>query len=120
MSSRQPGDALRLDLAAALAALTDENLSFTETGPAHAGTHRIGPDQALQAVRQVGDLPVLGQLEEAQRPVHPFVDAVPGTSFSADYLRRTRPSAGSFAPADAVLSAHVGDWHTAIAAYAAW
>jgi glutamyl-Q tRNA(Asp) synthetase len=80
MSSRQPGDALRLNLAAALAYLAVDHgepaneagrlplpsgeragvrghptrtLTFTETGPTHAGTHLIDPDQAL---RQIGDV----------------------------------------------------------------
>ncbi|WP_333816539.1 tRNA glutamyl-Q(34) synthetase GluQRS [Tabrizicola sp.] len=52
MASRLPGDALRLDLAAALRALAAD-LGFTETGPTHAGRHRIDPDQAQ---RQIGDV----------------------------------------------------------------
>ncbi len=46
--------------------------------------------------------------------------AVPGTGLSADYLRRTRAPGATFSPADAILSAHAGDWHTAVGAYAAW
>jgi glutamyl-Q tRNA(Asp) synthetase len=74
MSSRQPGDALRLNLAAALRTDFFEEIgpepskaptrsvrpprplsppAFIETGPAHAGTHQIDPDQALQ---QIGDV----------------------------------------------------------------
>lgn len=53
MASRLPGDALRLDLAAALEALAGEDLGFTETGPAHAGRHRVEPDTAL---RDIGDV----------------------------------------------------------------
>jgi len=53
MDSRQPGDALRLNLSAALEHLADADLGFTETGPAHAGLHRVDPDQAL---RQIGDV----------------------------------------------------------------
>ena len=53
MASRLPGDALRLDLAAALQALAAVHLGFTETGPTHAGRHRIDPDQAQ---RQIGDV----------------------------------------------------------------
>lgn len=53
METRQPGDALRLDLAAALDHLADADVSFTETGPAHAGHHHIDRDQAL---RQIGDV----------------------------------------------------------------
>lgn len=53
MASRLPGDALRLDLAAALQALAAVHLGFTETGSTHAGRHRIDPDQAQ---RQIGDV----------------------------------------------------------------
>ena len=53
IKSREPGDALRLNLKAALASLATANLSFTETGPAHAGQHRVDPDQAQQ---QIGDV----------------------------------------------------------------
>jgi len=52
MSTRLPGDALRLNLAAALDALPDSP-TFTETGPAHAGTHRIDRNAALS---QIGDV----------------------------------------------------------------
>jgi glutamyl-Q tRNA(Asp) synthetase len=81
METRQPGDALRLNLAAALDLLSaaDESkpvqhrrlplpsgerdgvrgqqaprsLAFSETGPTHAGTHRIDRDRAM---RQIGDV----------------------------------------------------------------
>jgi glutamyl-Q tRNA(Asp) synthetase len=80
MESRQPGDALRLNLGAALDLLVAANeseplrqrrlplpsqeragvrgtplrdLTFTETGPAHAGTHRIDPAQALSRIGDV-------------------------------------------------------------------
>ncbi|MEO0744810.1 MAG: glutamate--tRNA ligase family protein, partial [Pseudomonadota bacterium] len=49
----QPGDALRLDLAAALSALHDHDLSFDETGPAHAGRHRIDAEAAQD---RIGDI----------------------------------------------------------------
>lgn len=52
MSDRRPGDALRLNLAAALDALPDAP-TFTETGPAHAGPHRIDRAKALS---QIGDV----------------------------------------------------------------
>jgi len=52
MTDRQPGDALRLNLAAALDALP-EAPAFTETGPVHAGLHRVNRDTAL---RQIGDV----------------------------------------------------------------
>lgn len=52
MSSRQPGDALRLNLAAALDALP-ETPAFTETGPAHADTHRIDRTTALSRIGDV-------------------------------------------------------------------
>ncbi len=53
LASRLPGDAMRLDLAAAFAALEGADLSFVETGPTHQGPHRIDPDHAL---RQIGDV----------------------------------------------------------------
>mgnify|MGYP001800102892 FL=1 len=53
MDSRQPGDALRLDLAAALSALHDHDLSFDETGSAHAGRHRIDAEAAQD---RIGDI----------------------------------------------------------------
>jgi hypothetical protein len=59
-----------------------------------------------------------GVREEFRSP-NPL-DAVPGTSLSADYLRRTRPAGGSFAPADAILGAHADDWHAAVRSYADW
>ena len=52
LSDRRAGDALRLNLAAALDALPDTP-SFTETGPGHPGTHRI--DRA-SALAQIGDV----------------------------------------------------------------
>ncbi|VDC31603.1 tRNA glutamyl-Q(34) synthetase GluQRS [Pseudogemmobacter humi] len=51
MDSRRPGDALRLDLAAALRVVGSPG--FTETGPAHQGLHRIDPALAL---REIGDV----------------------------------------------------------------
>lgn len=48
------------------------------------------------------------------------LEAVEGTSFAYEYLRRTRAAGGSFSPAPAVLSAHAGDWHAAMADYARW
>ena len=53
MTSRLPGDALRLDLAAALSLPGTEDLSFTETGPAHPGLHRI---DAVEAQARIGDV----------------------------------------------------------------
>lgn len=52
LQSRQPGDALRLDLAAALTRIPPDT-GFTETGRAHAGQHRIDPAKALA---QIGDV----------------------------------------------------------------
>jgi glutamyl-Q tRNA(Asp) synthetase len=52
LSTRLPGDALRLNLAGALDALPDAPF-FSETGPAHAGTHRI--DRA-SALARIGDV----------------------------------------------------------------
>ncbi len=53
MGTRQREDALRLNLAVALRHLAADDLSFSETGPAHAGHHRVDSDQAQ---RQIGDV----------------------------------------------------------------
>lgn len=53
ISDRRPGDALRLNLAAALDHLAGADLAFSETGPAHAGRHRIDPGRALA---EIGDV----------------------------------------------------------------
>jgi glutamyl-Q tRNA(Asp) synthetase len=53
METRQPGDALRLNLEAALMSLATPNLRFTETGPAHPGLHQI---DAARAVAEIGDV----------------------------------------------------------------
>jgi glutamyl-Q tRNA(Asp) synthetase len=52
MADRRPGDALRLDMRAAFAALPRAP-RFTETGPAHAGTHLIDP---ATAQARIGDV----------------------------------------------------------------
>ncbi|MCZ8153406.1 MAG: tRNA glutamyl-Q(34) synthetase GluQRS, partial [Rhodobacteraceae bacterium] len=52
MADRRPGDALRLNLSAALDALGTPP-HFTETGPGHAGTHQIDRTMALA---QIGDV----------------------------------------------------------------
>lgn len=51
MASRHPGDALRLDLGAALAALGP--VAFDETGPLHHGPHAIDPDGARARIGDV-------------------------------------------------------------------
>jgi glutamyl-Q tRNA(Asp) synthetase len=53
MESRQPGDALRLNMAAALTALEGVSMTFAETGPAHAGLHRVEPEAALNRIGDV-------------------------------------------------------------------
>jgi glutamyl-Q tRNA(Asp) synthetase len=53
MASRLPGDALRLNLAAACDALAGRDIGFVETGPDHAGHHHI--DRAT-AMAQIGDV----------------------------------------------------------------
>lgn len=53
MASRKPGDALRLNLAAALDTIAGAAPGFTETGPAHGGYHPVDPDRAL---REIGDV----------------------------------------------------------------
>lgn len=58
MASRRPGDALRLDLAAALAALGP--VGFDETGPGRAGRHAVGPE----AVAGIGDVVLWRRGEE--------------------------------------------------------
>lgn len=52
MDSRQPGDALRIDLAAALAQLPPD-IGFAETGAAHAGQHILNP---ADAITRIGDV----------------------------------------------------------------
>lgn len=60
MDSRRPGDALRLDMALALQAVTQHRpLRFRETGPRHPGLHDVTAAHLLQ---QTGD-PVLGRKE---------------------------------------------------------
>ncbi len=53
IESRLPGDALRLNLAAALRALQEDDLSFTETGPAHAGRHSVAAEEAMARIGDV-------------------------------------------------------------------
>jgi glutamyl-Q tRNA(Asp) synthetase len=53
MSDRKPGDALRLDLKKAFAALASDALSFIETGPTHAGTHQIDIEASSRAIGDV-------------------------------------------------------------------
>lgn len=57
------------------------------------------------------------------KPEYRFKDPlapIPGTSLAFEYLRRTRAPGASFSPATVVLCAHAGDWHQALADYAAW
>ena len=53
MASRSPGDALRLDLHAALSELAGQPLLFAETGEAHRGQHRVDP---VGAKATIGDI----------------------------------------------------------------
>ena len=53
MTTRQPGDALRLDLAAALDRLDPAALTFIETGPTHAGRHRVDRETALATIGDI-------------------------------------------------------------------
>lgn len=53
LGDRQPGDALRLDLAGALARLDPEGLAFEETGARHRGRHRIDGARLLAAIGDV-------------------------------------------------------------------
>lgn len=59
MDSRQPGDALRLNMARALEQLSSQQLEFQESGPKYTGIHKISP-QELQHL--TGDA-VLGRKE---------------------------------------------------------
>jgi glutamyl-Q tRNA(Asp) synthetase len=59
MSSRKPGDALRLNMARALAVLPAPLPGFIETGERHRGPHRLDPDRMQ---RETGDA-VLGRKE---------------------------------------------------------
>ena len=53
MADRRAGDALRLDLARALARPEMRAASFSETGPTHAGLHPIDPNTARQHIGDV-------------------------------------------------------------------
>ncbi len=53
MATRRPGDALRLDLAAALRSLPGADLGFAESGPAHAGLHPVDPETAKVRIGDV-------------------------------------------------------------------
>ncbi len=53
LAARSPADAVRLDMARALDALRDAELSFVETGPARPGRHRIDPAEALNRIGDV-------------------------------------------------------------------
>lgn len=44
----------------------------------------------------------------------------PGIGITYEYLRRTRKPGESFAAKDVAISAHAGDWHAAMKAYADW
>lgn len=53
MRSRRETDAIRLDMAKALEHLAGRGLSFAETAPARAGTHRLDPDVLTAAVGDI-------------------------------------------------------------------
>jgi glutamyl-Q tRNA(Asp) synthetase len=53
MATRKSGDALRLNLAAAMNSIPAGSLCFVETGPTQLGQHRVDPDRAMQ---QIGDV----------------------------------------------------------------
>lgn len=61
MASRTPGDALRLDMAAAFRVLAGRDLAFDETGPAFAGRHVVDAETAL---RDIGDVVLYRKGEE--------------------------------------------------------
>ncbi|WP_103333727.1 tRNA glutamyl-Q(34) synthetase GluQRS [Pseudotabrizicola formosa] len=60
IESRQPGDALRINLAAALAQLPP-GIGFAETGAAHAGQHILNP---AEAISRIGDVVLSRKGEE--------------------------------------------------------
>lgn len=53
MADRRPEDALRLNLARAMDVLSGRALDFVETGPAHAGRHRVDRTTALAGIGDV-------------------------------------------------------------------
>ncbi len=53
MATRQPGDALRLNMAKVMAHLGKTAFSFIETGPTYAGTHHVDPNHLLE---KIGDI----------------------------------------------------------------
>jgi glutamyl-Q tRNA(Asp) synthetase len=53
MSDRRPGDALRLDVAAAFDRIGHAGLCFTETGPSFAVTHRVDRDATMATAGDV-------------------------------------------------------------------
>lgn len=61
-----PGDAIRLDLDRALALLGEQELTWRETGAAHAGTHKLDCDAMRQ---QIGDV-VLGRKDISAAAYH--------------------------------------------------
>ena len=48
------------------------------------------------------------------------LDAAPGLAVTYEYLARTRAAGKGFAPPDAVLTAHSGDWKNAMREYSQW
>lgn len=78
MTQARPGDALRLDLARALARVGPLP-AFTEIGPMHPGTHRPDPDQLIGLI---GD-PVLRRKDSGDPAYHlacPVDDAAQGVT----------------------------------------
>ncbi|EAR50402.1 glutamyl-/ glutaminyl-tRNA synthetase [Oceanicola granulosus HTCC2516] len=77
MTSRRPGDALRLDMARAAELVA--RLAFTETGPGHAGRHEV---RTAELVESAGDI-VLGRRDTGSVAYHLAVvhdDALQGVS----------------------------------------
>lgn len=48
------------------------------------------------------------------------LEAVPGVGMAYEYLRRTRAPGESFTAKEVAIEPHPGDWHVAVARYAAW
>ncbi|MEA3402804.1 MAG: DUF6259 domain-containing protein [Armatimonadota bacterium] len=62
----------------------------------------------------------IGRYMEPEMYWQSSLDPGPGTALTFEYLRRTREPGQSFAPPDALVEVHPGDWHEAMGRYAEW
>ncbi|MCD6360865.1 MAG: hypothetical protein J7M38_08355 [Armatimonadetes bacterium] len=60
------------------------------------------------------------KVREEFMPPDSLTQEVEGIAMAYEYQRRTRGPGGSFAPSDAVIAAHPGDWHVAMQRYSDW